>query len=148
MYLCSAIEGDDRLVNNVCGVRGGCWCTKLVGHGGLYCRKFTSKHREFAIRMNRLVGEMDEVCQDKIAFVRELESVAGVTVTAKTAVFLKEMMDKEDSREWQLRDLGKEAKERALETELFVQKPILAPISEWICVLFTMEVDVTLSCIL
>nr|GEU59942.1 hypothetical protein [Tanacetum cinerariifolium] len=90
----------------------------------LYCRKFTSKHREFAIRMNRLVGEMDEVCQDKIAFVRELESVAGVTVTAKTAVFFKEMMDKEGSREWQLRDLGKEAKERAHETELFVHKPM------------------------
>ncbi|GJR77630.1 hypothetical protein Tco_0089995 [Tanacetum coccineum] len=37
--------------------------------------------------------------QLKIAFVRELESVAGVTVTAKTAMFLKEMMDKEGSRE-------------------------------------------------
>ncbi|GJV58907.1 hypothetical protein Tco_1465007 [Tanacetum coccineum] len=46
----------------------------------------------------------------------------GVTVTAKTAVFLKEMMDKEGSREWQLRDLVKEAKEMALEIELFVQK--------------------------
>ncbi|GKE86555.1 hypothetical protein Tco_1560297, partial [Tanacetum coccineum] len=69
-----------------------------------------------------LVGEMNEACQDRIAFLRELESVAGVTVTAKTAVFLKEMMDKEGSREWQLRDLVKEAKEMALEIELFVQK--------------------------
>ncbi|GKD13432.1 hypothetical protein Tco_1197839, partial [Tanacetum coccineum] len=33
-----------------------------------------------------------------------------------------EMMDKEGSREWQLRDLEKEARERALEIELFVQK--------------------------
>nr|GEX87532.1 hypothetical protein [Tanacetum cinerariifolium] len=67
-----SIEGDDGLVTNVCGVRGGCW----------------------------LVGEMNEACQDRIAFVRELESVA-----------------------------------------------VLAPVSDWICVLFTVEVDVTLSCI-
>ncbi|GJZ10465.1 hypothetical protein Tco_0545224 [Tanacetum coccineum] len=67
--------------------------------------------------MSRLCGEITQVCQDRIAFVRELESVAGVTVTAKTAMFLKEMMDKEGSREWQLVDLEKEAKERALEID-------------------------------
>nr|GEV80911.1 hypothetical protein [Tanacetum cinerariifolium] len=88
----------------------------------LYYRKFASKHREFAIKLNRLRGEMIEACQDRIAFVWELESVAGVTVMAKTTVFLKEMIDKERSREWRLQDLGKEAKERALEIELFVQK--------------------------
>ncbi|GJX41523.1 hypothetical protein Tco_0256513 [Tanacetum coccineum] len=88
----------------------------------LFIQKLVRNHREFAIRMNRLVGEMNEACQDRVAFVRELESVAGVTVTAKTAVFFKKMMDKEGSREWQLRDLGKEAKERAREIELFVQK--------------------------
>ncbi|GKC75643.1 hypothetical protein Tco_1126417 [Tanacetum coccineum] len=88
----------------------------------LYCRKFMSEHREFAIKMNRLCGEMIEACQYGIAFVRELESVAGVIVMAKNALFLKEMVDKEGSREWQLHDLGKEAKERALEIELFVQK--------------------------
>nr|GEU86491.1 hypothetical protein [Tanacetum cinerariifolium] len=64
--------------------------------------------------------EMIEACQDMIAFVRELESIAGVIVMAKTVMFFKEMMDKEGSREWQLHDLGKEAKERALENELFV----------------------------
>ncbi|GJY22052.1 hypothetical protein Tco_0394618 [Tanacetum coccineum] len=47
----------------------------------------------------RLRGEMIEVCQDRTTFIRELESVAGVTVTAKTAVFFKEMMDKKGSRE-------------------------------------------------
>ncbi|GKE33047.1 hypothetical protein Tco_1452369 [Tanacetum coccineum] len=66
----------------------------------LYCQKFASEHWEFAIRMNRLVGEMHEACQDRIGFVQELESVAGVTVTTKTVVFLKEMMDKDGSREW------------------------------------------------
>nr|GEX15239.1 hypothetical protein [Tanacetum cinerariifolium] len=66
------------------------WLDMLV----LCCRKFVSEHREFAIRMNRFVGEMNEACQDRIAFVRELESVVGVTVTTNTVVFLKEMMDK------------------------------------------------------
>ncbi|GJT02057.1 hypothetical protein Tco_0048666 [Tanacetum coccineum] len=79
----------------------------------LYCRKFMSGYREFAIKMNRLRGEMIEACQYGIAFVWELESVAGVIVTAKNALFLKEMMDKEGSRE---------AKERALEIESFVHK--------------------------
>ncbi|GJU93435.1 hypothetical protein Tco_1318191, partial [Tanacetum coccineum] len=65
-----------------------------------------------AIRMNRLVDEMNEACQDRIAFVQELESVEGVTVMAKTAVFLKEMMDKEGSKEWQLHDLENDAKEK------------------------------------
>ncbi|GJV66480.1 hypothetical protein Tco_1481989 [Tanacetum coccineum] len=98
---------------------GACnWLDMVV----LYCQKFSSEHQEFAINMSRLVGEMNEACQDRIAFVRELESVAGVTVMAKTIVFLKQMMDKEGSREWQLCDLVKEAKERALEIELFVQK--------------------------
>ncbi|GJZ40568.1 hypothetical protein Tco_0587454 [Tanacetum coccineum] len=81
---------------------------------------FADEHQEFAIRMGRLRGEMIEACQDRIAFVRELESVVGVTITAKTAVFFKEMMEKEGSREWQLHDLGKEAEERAREIEMFV----------------------------
>ncbi|GJZ95869.1 hypothetical protein Tco_0668203 [Tanacetum coccineum] len=92
------------------------WLDMMV----LYCRKFADEHRDVAIRLNRLVGEMNEACQDRIAFVREIKSVAGVTVTVKTAMFLKEMMNKEGSKEWQLRDLEKEARERALEIELFV----------------------------
>nr|GFD11199.1 hypothetical protein [Tanacetum cinerariifolium] len=82
-------------------------------------QKFMSEH-QFAIKMNRLCVEMIEACQDRIYFVRELESVVGVTVTAKTFVFFKEMMEKKGSGEWQLHDLGKEAKERAFEIELFV----------------------------
>ncbi|GJW48686.1 hypothetical protein Tco_0080332 [Tanacetum coccineum] len=54
----------------------------------------------------------------------ELEMAVGAreTVPAKTAVFFKEMMEKDGSREWQLCDLGKEARERALEIESFLQK--------------------------
>ncbi|GKD39002.1 hypothetical protein Tco_1259209 [Tanacetum coccineum] len=87
-----------------------------------YCREFVDEQREYDIKMGRLRGEMIEACQDRIAFVRELESVEGVTITMKTAVFFKEMMDKEGIREWQLHDLGKEAEERAHEIEMFVQK--------------------------
>ncbi|GJU92566.1 hypothetical protein Tco_1317322 [Tanacetum coccineum] len=88
----------------------------------LYCQKFLAEHRDFSIKVNRLVGQMNEACQDRIAFVQELESVAGVAVIAKTVVFLTEMMDKEGFRELQLRDLEKEARERALEIKMFVQK--------------------------
>ncbi|GKB14562.1 hypothetical protein Tco_0848485 [Tanacetum coccineum] len=118
----------DLLVFNEYETYGGNLNEEVVGAQNwldmvpLYCRKFMSEHREFAIKMNRLCGEMIEACQYGIAFVRELESVAGVIVMAKNALFLKEMVDKEGSREWQLHDLGKEAKERALEIELFVQK--------------------------
>ncbi|GJR32461.1 hypothetical protein Tco_1108693 [Tanacetum coccineum] len=66
--------------------------------------------------------EMIEACQDRIAFVRELESVEGITIMMKTIMFLKEMMDKEGSMGWKLHYLGKEAEERARETEMFVQK--------------------------
>ncbi|GJR59054.1 hypothetical protein Tco_1501216 [Tanacetum coccineum] len=42
--------------------------------------------------MSRLRSEMNEACQDRIAFVHEFESVTGVAVTVKTTAFLKEMM--------------------------------------------------------
>ncbi|GJS41825.1 hypothetical protein Tco_0566868 [Tanacetum coccineum] len=48
---------------------------------------------DFALRVKRLIGDMREVWEDRIAFVRELWSVAGETVPEKTA----------GSREWQLR---------------------------------------------
>ncbi|GJW08076.1 hypothetical protein Tco_1570499 [Tanacetum coccineum] len=68
---------------------------------------------------------MHEACEDRMPFVRELNSVTGVAVTAKIVVFLTEIMNKEGFREWQLRDLEKEAKERALEIEMFIQKLML-----------------------
>ncbi|GJZ17371.1 hypothetical protein Tco_0553494 [Tanacetum coccineum] len=57
-----------------------------------------------------------------MAFVQELQSVAGESVPAKTAVFLKQMMNKEGSRECQLADLVTEAREMVREIELFVGK--------------------------
>ncbi|GJX24189.1 hypothetical protein Tco_0228634 [Tanacetum coccineum] len=68
--------------------------TKGGSAGSLYLRL-----REFTRRLNGLIGEMNEACADRIAFVKELRSVAGESVPAKTAVFLEEMMNKEGSRE-------------------------------------------------
>ncbi|GKB87854.1 hypothetical protein Tco_0960126 [Tanacetum coccineum] len=65
---------------------------------------------------------MNEACLDRGAFVRELWSVTGETVLAMTAVFLEKIMDKEGNREWQLRDLEKEAREMAFEIESFLFK--------------------------
>ncbi|GJT10634.1 hypothetical protein Tco_0857676 [Tanacetum coccineum] len=88
----------------------------------VYFDGYTSEQRDFALQVNRLIGEMNEACGDRIAFVWELRSVAGETVPTKTHVFLEEMIDKEGSTEWQLRDLEKEAKERVHEIKFFVGK--------------------------
>nr|GEU69046.1 retrovirus-related Pol polyprotein from transposon TNT 1-94 [Tanacetum cinerariifolium] len=53
---------------------------------------------------------------------KELRSVAGETVSAKTVLFLEKMIDKEGNREWLLCDLGKEAREMAFEIESFLLK--------------------------
>ncbi|GJY51123.1 hypothetical protein Tco_0441970 [Tanacetum coccineum] len=65
----------------------------------VYFDKYAYEHREVARRVNGLIGEMNEACVDRIAFVRELQSVAGESVPATTTVFLEEMMNKEGSRE-------------------------------------------------
>ncbi|GJZ08541.1 retrovirus-related pol polyprotein from transposon TNT 1-94 [Tanacetum coccineum] len=52
--------------------------------------EFADEHQDFALRVKRLIGDMREVWEDRIAFVRELWSVAGETVPEKTAVFLED----------------------------------------------------------
>ncbi|GKA88436.1 hypothetical protein Tco_0810200 [Tanacetum coccineum] len=84
--------------------------------------EYAYEQREFTRRLNGLIGEMNEACADRIAFVRELRSVAGESVPAKTTVFLEEMMNKEGSREWQLADLVREGRERVREIEFFMGK--------------------------
>ncbi|GKE74832.1 hypothetical protein Tco_1536873, partial [Tanacetum coccineum] len=88
----------------------------------VYFHKVADEHRDFALRVNRLIGEMNEACSDRGAFVRELRSVTGETIPAMTVVFLEKMMDKEGNREWQLRELEKEAREMAFEIESFIFK--------------------------
>ncbi|GKE19201.1 hypothetical protein Tco_1426778 [Tanacetum coccineum] len=67
--------------------------------GNLHLRLYAYEQRKFTRLLNGLIGEMNEACADRIAFVRELQSVAGESVPAKTVVFLEEMMNKESSRE-------------------------------------------------
>ncbi|GJU24892.1 hypothetical protein Tco_1163513 [Tanacetum coccineum] len=74
----------------------------------VYFDEYAYEQREFTRQLNGLIGEMNEACADRIAFVQELRSVAGESVPAKTAVFLEEMVNKEGSREWQLADLVRE----------------------------------------
>ncbi|GJS74062.1 cell division cycle 20.2, cofactor of APC complex-like protein [Tanacetum coccineum] len=88
----------------------------------VYLQKFTDEHRDFALSVNRLLRDMNESCLDRRAFVRELRSMSGEIVPARAAVFLEEMMDKEGNMEWQLRELGKEAREMASEIEAFLLK--------------------------
>ncbi|GJU62463.1 hypothetical protein Tco_1244298 [Tanacetum coccineum] len=71
---------------------------------------------------NWLNGDMIVACEDSVAFVGELQSVVGETVSAKTAVFLEEMMNKEGSMEWQLRGLEKEVREMVFEIDSFLLK--------------------------
>ncbi|GJT04798.1 hypothetical protein Tco_0839260 [Tanacetum coccineum] len=87
-----------------------------------YFDEYAYEQRKFTRRLNGLIGEMNEACADRIAFVRELCSVAGESVPTKTAVFLEEMMNKESSREWQLANLVREGRERVREIEFFMGK--------------------------
>ncbi|GJZ40718.1 hypothetical protein Tco_0587604 [Tanacetum coccineum] len=67
---------------------------------------------KFDLRVNGLIGEMNEACANRMAFVRKLWSVPSESVPTKTAMFFEEMMNKEGSREWLLADLVREGKER------------------------------------
>ncbi|GJU45672.1 hypothetical protein Tco_1202938 [Tanacetum coccineum] len=83
----------------------------------VYFDEYAYEQREFTRRLNGLIGEMNEACADRMAFVQELRSVAGESVPAKTAVFLEEMMNKEGSREWQLADLVKKLRKGFVKLE-------------------------------
>ncbi|GKB96408.1 hypothetical protein Tco_0982545, partial [Tanacetum coccineum] len=65
----------------------------------VYFHKVADEHRDFALRVNRLIGEMNEACSDREAFIRELRNVTGETVSAMTVGFLEKMMDKEGNME-------------------------------------------------
>ncbi|GKE56652.1 hypothetical protein Tco_1495837 [Tanacetum coccineum] len=79
----------------------------------LYCQNSATEDRELALRFNRMRGDRVVAFEDMMAFIHELQSVTGVS-----------MMEKEDSRDWNLEKLENEAKQRALEMELLVQKLI------------------------
>ncbi|GKD71112.1 hypothetical protein Tco_1325202, partial [Tanacetum coccineum] len=99
-------------------VGGHNWLDMMI----VYFDEYTYEQREFACRVNRLIGEMNEACANRIAFVWELQSVTGETVPAKTAAFLEVMMNKEGTIVWQLAYVQREAKERVCEFEFFVGK--------------------------
>nr|GEW99752.1 hypothetical protein [Tanacetum cinerariifolium] len=99
-------------------VGGRYWLDMMI----VYCQKLAGDHQDFANRVSRLIGVMNEACSDRMAFVRGLHCVPGEIVSAKTIVFLEEMMNKEGNKEWQLRGLEKEAIEMVFEIESFFLK--------------------------
>ncbi|GJV66537.1 hypothetical protein Tco_1482046, partial [Tanacetum coccineum] len=94
------------------------WLDMMV----LYCRRSTDEDREFARQMNRLCGEMIFACEERVAFVQELESSSGVIATAKTVNCLNATMIKDDGRIMQLHNLEREAEKRAVEKDRFLQR--------------------------
>nr|GEU75388.1 hypothetical protein [Tanacetum cinerariifolium] len=94
----------------------------IAGHGSFSVALSADEHQDFALRVKRLIGDMREACEDRAALIRELRSVAGETVPAKTCVFLEDTMNKQGRWEWQLIDLEKEAREMAFEIESFLLK--------------------------
>ncbi|GJS88034.1 hypothetical protein Tco_0770670 [Tanacetum coccineum] len=112
-----------RLQQMNCLKSSGDDAVSLVDHEMIvYFQKVADEHRDFALRVNRLIGEMNEACSDREAFVWELQNVTGETVQAMTVGFLEKMMDKEGNMEWKLRSLEKEAREMAFEIESFLFK--------------------------
>ncbi|GKC26346.1 hypothetical protein Tco_1033640 [Tanacetum coccineum] len=68
------------------------------------------------------VGDDVCMCEERVTFVHELESLSGVIATTKTADFFNETMIKDDGRIMQLHNLKREAEERAVEKDRFVHK--------------------------
>nr|GEY00269.1 hypothetical protein [Tanacetum cinerariifolium] len=90
---------------------------KLVDKEPFHTRIFEGNDKQ-----RGLVEDINKAGLDRRAFVRELRCVSGETVPAKVAVFLEEMMNKEDSMELELCNLEREAKERVCEIKFFVGK--------------------------
>ncbi|GJS37337.1 hypothetical protein Tco_1159484 [Tanacetum coccineum] len=95
----------------------------------VYCQKFADEHRDFSLRVNRLVGEMNEACSDRIAFVREFRSVSGTLlktlgsrVPKKMDEFMGEVQAKDIPNLMKLQILGREFELRAREKDLFIEK--------------------------
>ncbi|GKC22042.1 hypothetical protein Tco_1024192 [Tanacetum coccineum] len=84
--------------------------------------EFKDEQRDFALRVNRLIGDTSKACLNRMYFVQELQSVVGEAVPAKTVVFLEKMMEKQEGVESQLYDLEKKANKMAHETNTFLFK--------------------------
>ncbi|GJU19740.1 hypothetical protein Tco_1153082 [Tanacetum coccineum] len=78
-------------------VGGRNWLDMMI----VYFDEYAYEQREFTRRLNGLIGEMNEACADRMAFVQELWSVAGESVHAKT---VREIVDKEGLA-WQINAL-------------------------------------------
>ncbi|GKB45185.1 hypothetical protein Tco_0890127 [Tanacetum coccineum] len=88
----------------------------------LYCRRLIIEDCRLARETNRLCGEVVAVVEERALFLQELDTLPGRLVPEKMAEFLRETQSKDTKRMLQLQILGREAKLRTHEKELFIKK--------------------------
>ncbi|GJQ90940.1 hypothetical protein Tco_0002079 [Tanacetum coccineum] len=93
------------------------WVDMMV----LYCQSSAVDNQEFARRINALLWEMVVAYDDRVDFIRVLESVTGVIAAVKTAKFLNEIFWKDDRKLQKLWNMEMVAKEMAFDKDCFIQ---------------------------
>ncbi|GJT39170.1 hypothetical protein Tco_0939035 [Tanacetum coccineum] len=88
----------------------------------LYCQKYAEDDRNFTRRLSDLLQEMETVHDEKLDFIRELDSMPGVDAASKTAEFLNEYLWKEDKWMRKLRNMEMDANLLAFEKDRFIEK--------------------------
>ncbi|GKC69866.1 hypothetical protein Tco_1115749 [Tanacetum coccineum] len=88
----------------------------------LYCQNSVEDDRNFARRLNNLLQEMETAHDEKLDFIRELDSVPGVDAAVKTAKFLNEYLWKDDKWMRKLRNMEMDANLLAFENDCFIEK--------------------------
>ncbi|GJX30770.1 hypothetical protein Tco_0240625 [Tanacetum coccineum] len=88
----------------------------------LYCKNVAADDFEFARRISVLYQEMEIVCGEKLAFIRELEGVPSVAVAAKTAEFLNDKLWKDDKILTKLHNTKILARDCAYQKEEFAER--------------------------
>ncbi|GKE30991.1 hypothetical protein Tco_1450313 [Tanacetum coccineum] len=103
------------------------WLDMMIVYG----LQFTVEHRDFALRVNRLIGDMRVACEDRVAFVQgALECGGEISTDLRLAREINALCDRLtaviDEREAFVDELdmlaGKEFELRAQEKELFIEK--------------------------
>ncbi|GJS36002.1 hypothetical protein Tco_0534384 [Tanacetum coccineum] len=103
------------------------WLDMMIVYG----RQFADEHQDFALRVNRLIGDMRVACKDRVAFVQgALECGGEISIDLRLTREINALCDRltavVDEREAFVDELdmlaGKEFELRAQEKELFIEK--------------------------
>nr|GEW19371.1 hypothetical protein [Tanacetum cinerariifolium] len=88
----------------------------------LYCKNAAAGDFEFARRIVVLYREMEIAYDEKLDFIRELDSVPGVAVAAETAEFLNDKLWKDDKRLQKLHNMEIDARDSGYQEESFIER--------------------------